>query len=286
MSEIRRDKQAGQEWPDSGERIDRGRAAHEDRRQRAPFFRRPVVRGTLAAVGVAVIVLVVLSVVNVFGAGGPSIVEKAQAALAVPQNTILHFKTVGVQDNGDGTTATWSDDSWISTADPASARRIETASDTPAVETAVSASGLYQIYDAKADTVYSKQATSSEELEIAASLTKGDEFQWFKDEALKVLQAPDSKVEKNLDFEGREAVRITSGDGVRIYIVDAKTNDPLEWQTKGDGGGSTLRITYEKLPATAANLALTDLAKQHPDAKVDSNADHYQEVLGKLFPKG
>jgi hypothetical protein len=253
-----------------------------------PLFRRPIIRGATIAVGVAVVALVVLSVVNVFGSGGPSIVKKAEAALAVPVNTLIHFRTDGSQDNGDGTTATWSDETWLSNAAQSALRRIEVTSSSAPAETALSEAGLYQLYDPDTNTVYQRQAAAgSEEAKIAQSLvSEGGEFQQFKNDALKLVQSPDAKVEEHVDFNGRDATRITSADGRVVYFVDPKSSDPLGWQTIGDGGGTIMRISYEKLPVTAENLKLVDLIKQHAGAKIDTDPAHYDKALGKLFPNG
>jgi hypothetical protein len=275
MSEIQRQ---GEERP---------RLERPPRLRPVPFFRRPIVRGAAIAVGVAVVALVVLSVVDVFGAGGPSIVEKAQAALVVPDNTIVHFKLSGSQDNGDGTTASWSDESWLS-GSASALRRIETTAEAGAVETALNGSGLYQIYDPETNTIYQQQmAAGSKEAKIAQSLvSNGGEFHQFKGDAFKLLQSAGAKVEEHLDYEGREATRITSADGQLTYVIDSATGNPLEWQTKGELGNSTLRISFEKLAATPENMALVDLGKLHEGATIDTDAAHYEQAEGRAFPNG
>ena len=51
------------------------------------------------------------------GGGGPahvasaSALDKAAAALEKPAGVILHVHTIGTQDNGDGTTVSWQDES-------------------------------------------------------------------------------------------------------------------------------------------------------------------------------
>jgi hypothetical protein len=51
-------------------------------------------------------------------------------------------------------------------------------------------------------------------------------------------------------------------------------------------GRDAVRITYDRLPATEANSALADLLKQHPGAAVDTDPQHYQDATGRLAPKG
>jgi hypothetical protein len=52
-------------------------------------------------------------------------------------------------------------------------------------------------------------------------------------------------------------------------LVDADTYEPIEWSVVADDGTvETSRIqTYELLPTTEANLALTSVTAQHPDAR-------------------
>jgi outer membrane lipoprotein-sorting protein len=265
--------------------------------ERPTGWRRPLVLRAGIVVGIVVVALVALSVVNVFGPNGPSIVEKASAALATPLNSILHMTTTAVQDNGDGSTASWADETWQTTSAPFASRRIETTSGSGPAETAYSESGLYQLYDPGSDTVYAYTAAAgSEEAKIAKDLAStNDAFEAFKAEALQLLASKDAKVEKDVDYEGRPAIRITGttqpkrgapAAGTVTYIVDANSYDPLEWQSNGTTGGVTMKITYETLPATADTLPLIDLLKQHPGAKVIEDAAEYQKATERLFAKG
>jgi hypothetical protein len=74
--------------------------------------------------------------------------------------------------------------------------------------------------------------------------------------------------------DGREAVRIVFAGSKSTYIVDAATYEPIELRDVGDDGTVvTSRFeTYESLPATAANLALLSLRKQHPRTTVVPDA--------------
>lgn len=130
--------------------------------------------------------------------------------------------------------------------------------------------------DALANTVY----------QMPGELAIPDGPEYFSAEVTKLLDSGTAKEDGHVDFEGRDAVRIVSDDGSQTYIVDAKTGEPLQWQTKGTTGSVTLRITYEKLPATEANSALAELAKQHPGATVDTDPQHYQDAIGRLAAKG
>jgi hypothetical protein len=226
-------------------------------------------------------VLGVLSVVNVFGSNGPSIVEKAQAALATPGNLILHFKTSATQNNKDGTVDTFSDEYWQLSSAPYTWRRIEILGNAPAVENGYGAGGLAQIYDPSTSTVYEGKDPS-----VPADVVGGPGFGGFKKDALKLLSAAGTKVESHVKVDGRDAIRIISGDGMQTYTVDAKTDEPLIWQAKDKYAEVTLYITYEKLAGTPENATLVDLTKQHPGATIDTDQTDYENALSKAFSKG
>jgi hypothetical protein len=252
-------------------------AGHRDLK-RSTRRRRLVTTGAITG-GLVVIVVGILSVFNVFGANGPSVVEKAAAALAHQPNAILHVKTVGSQTNPDGTTVSWSDESWQSTVAPFARRQVEAMPDSPVAETATSGTGIVQLYEASSNTIFQSQEQTGSDA--------GNGVEAFREEALQLLQSGQAKVGGKVSVDGREAISIVSNDGHATYIVDAGTNDPIEWKTTGTGGGTSLRFAiYEELAPTPANQALIDLAAQHPGATLDQDPAHYGEAMGRLYPKG
>lgn len=118
--------------------------------------RRRMVRG--AAV-LAVVAAGALGLLSVFGAGGPSVVERAAAALQYSDNSILHYRFDATQQNGDGTTATWHQETWQLLVPPYTRRQIAIDTDAPRAES-VSRGDLNELYDAGNDTIYI--ATSAE----------------------------------------------------------------------------------------------------------------------------
>jgi hypothetical protein len=120
---------------------------------------------------------------------------------------------------------------------------------------------------------------------VAATPGAADDM--FRQQAVDMLHSGNAKVERDVVFDGRKAIRITSTERKTVYIIDADTYAPIEWQTRGDGGGVTLHFdAYETLPASDANMALLSLTAQHPSAKIDTNPAHYSEATGRLFPGG
>jgi outer membrane lipoprotein-sorting protein len=253
-----------------------------------PVFRRPLIRAAAAAVAVAAIALSVLSVVDVFGANGPSIVAKAQAALEVSENTVLHFKVVS-RENGDSST-TRSTETWQSTSIPVTMRYLETVSPGKAPkERQYDASGIQRIYDPETNTIYEIDRQTATDQQIPFDENEMEAiFLKFKEDALDLMESEDVKIESATLENGREVVRITSTSsgaaGVPgTYVIDAETGEPLQWQTGNGQGTLTMDITLEKLPATDENLKLMDLVAQHPDAKIRSDPAAFKQAFERLF---
>jgi hypothetical protein len=109
----------------------------------------------------------------------------------------------------------------------------------------------------------------------------------FRSEILALLRSGRVRVIGHVTVDGRDAIRLESPDGKKVYAVDAATYDPIEWTTTGDGGGVTLRFpVYEQLPVDAESLKLLDLQDQHPDAQVVRGADSYIAAEARLYPHG
>ena len=86
---------------------------------------------------------------------------------------------------------------------------------------------------------------------------------------------------------GRDTLELRSRDGHITYYVDASSYAPVQLDTTGTDGGTSLRFTtYEVLPADDANEALLSLTAQHPSATVDSNQADYLAAEKRLFPNG
>ena len=111
-----------------------------------------VLRWALAAAVVLAAALGALRIISRDGAGA-SVVDRAAAAVAASPGTILHVDMHGFQDNGDGSTITWRDESWQQQGPPHDGRQIETGPDGSVVETAT-ANGREEVYDSARNTIY------------------------------------------------------------------------------------------------------------------------------------
>jgi outer membrane lipoprotein-sorting protein len=122
--------------------------------------RRRAIRG---AVVLAVVAAAALGLLSVFGSGGPSVVDRAAAALQSSGDSILHFQFDATQQNGDGTTATWSQETWQLLVPPYTRRQIAVDPDSPRAES-VSQGDLNELYDASKNIIY---IATSEQLRAA-----------------------------------------------------------------------------------------------------------------------
>jgi hypothetical protein len=130
-------------------------AAHRDlvgRRRRRRLTRSAALVAVAAAGAVGVLSLVSTS-------GGPSIVDRAAAALQSSGDTILHYRMNAEEQNGDGTSVNWHSETWQLLVAPYTRRQIQVGSDGTHAESE-SQGGTNELYDASANTIYI--ATSQE----------------------------------------------------------------------------------------------------------------------------
>ena len=296
--------------------------------------RRRVVRGAavLAVAGAAA-----LGLLNGLTGGGPSVVQRAAAALE-SDGGILHYRMDAEQQNGDGTSVTWHSETWQLRVDPFTRRQIEVGSDGIRAES-VTQGDTNELYDARTGTIY---IATSEQLRAArmpkieivsksrlerltgsthvsaayvmrngagavkviataqgarrlrrqvarerAKESSGPAVDEFRAGILALLDSGRVRVTGHVTVDGRDAIRLESLAGTKVYVVDAATYDPIEWTTTGNGGSVTLRFpVYEQLPVDTESLKLLDLEAQHPDAQVVRGADAYSKAEGRLYPHG
>jgi hypothetical protein len=286
-------------------RLEAAAARDLSRRRRT----RTVVFSIIVTLGAVALVSAVFSSAGFFRGHGPSIVERASAALSVSDGTILHVAVVGEQRNGDGTESKWRDESWQSTSKPYERRQVEQVGVGPTTETG-SVGDAEALYEAATNTIYVRT-------EPAALPVTGKVLRWknaqgkthrvivmggrpappktetdpieepFRREVLELLRSGDAHEAGRLRFAGRDAIRIVGNDGARTYFVDAKTYDPIEFRTRGTGGSTSLRfVVYEALPLTASTRPLLSVEAQHSGAMVRHDAAAFQAAENRLFPHG
>jgi hypothetical protein len=307
-------------------------AVRRDLRVRRARRRVAGTAGVLAAVAA-----VALGILSALPSGGPSVVQRAAAALQSSDDSILHYQVDAQQQNGDGTSVGWSSETWQLRVPPYTRRQIEVQPGSPRAES-VTRGGLNELYDSSNDTIYVatskalraarmptieivprtklERLTGSSNADAVYEVGKGGgsfkvlvtrqgaervrkEFarppgrssgelpDEFRSEILALLNSRRVQMTGRFVVDGRDAIRLASPDGKQVYVVDASTYDPIEWTTKGDGGGVTLRFpVYEELPVDAGSLQLLDLQAQHPGATVVRDAKAYIAAESRLYPHG
>jgi len=109
----------------------------------------------------------------------------------------------------------------------------------------------------------------------------------YRDEILQLLKRPDAVLDGHVRVAGRDAVIIKWNSGRSVYVVDAKTYDPIELRSTNTAGVKTTRfLAYERLPLTAKTHALLRLGPQHPTARISNNRKAYIEASERLTPHG
>jgi hypothetical protein len=335
--------------------------------------------GRLAAVG-AVAAVAVAAIVAITGGGrgavapaSAAVVRHALAAAAQPAGTILHVDMRGTQDNGDGTTITWRDQSWQQNSAPYDRRQVETNPDGTTGESA-NVGDTEQVYDPATNTIYASAPSASQasrrdaqrnyrispgptantytvrlmvfgisakhgfkvvpgrgrkyRLVITSSQAKAlkdgsDMIKWVRaprgagtlngfrpavvasraaatapdcsdfgsqdygDQILTLLRSCGAHLVGHATIGGSDTLELRSRDGHITYYVDASSYAPVQLDTTGTDGGTSLRfVTWEVLPADDANDALLSLTAQHPSATVDQNQADYVAAERRLFPHG
>ncbi len=258
-----------------------------------------------------------LGPLNVLGTGGPSVVERAAAALQSSDDSILHYQFNATQQNADRTVATWKQrgvgEQRRHERALRRARRRDLHRDEPAALRGSDAQRhdrlQEQAHEAHRQLAGERGRLPREEGQHApegsrdSSGRRAPAAPARAGTAAGVLsrrasgRAPlgDPRAARlearhrdgRVTVDGRDAIRLESLDGKKVYIVDAATYGPIEWTTTGNGGGVTLRFgAYEGLPVDAESMQLLSLQDQHPNAQVVRGASAYIAAESRLYPHG
>ncbi len=328
--------------------------------------------GSAAAVVIAAVIAVTSDDRGAVAPASAAVVRHALAAAAQPAGTILHVDMRGSQNNGDGTTITWRDESWQASGATGDRRQVETNPDGTTAESAT-VGDTEQVYDPATNTIYASTTTAGSakseaqrtyritpgptantyvvrlmvfriapgrgykivpgrgqkyRLVITASQAqalkdRSDIIKWVRaprsaatlngyrpavvpaptaatapdcsnfgsqdygDQILTLLRSCGAHLVGHATIGGRDTLELRSQDGHITYYVDASSYAPVQLDTTGTDGGTSLRFTtYEVLPANDSTEALLSLTAQHPSATVDRNQGDYVAAEKRLFPNG
>jgi len=290
------------------------RAIQRDLRshRRRPIGRRAI-RLSLVAVAAAGVALGALSL---FPNHGPSVVERAAAALRLNGAAILHIE-MAVHETGDtGISSTYTEETWQQASAPFTYRSVRTENGVR-IDVVTHNDGNSELYDATTNTIYAVSSAGLRELKQAqlppapppvklrpASPSEGPRpigkpslnpppepgttnsaADPIRTRVLGILESGLVSAEGHVTVDGRDALRLASADGTTMILVDPQTYEPILWQMSGgtNGAGLTAHFdVYERLADTQANATLFDLRAQHPDARVDTNPADYAAALARL----
>jgi hypothetical protein len=259
------------------------RYRHQLERAVAADLRRRLRRMRLRAGAVVAVLALLVVVLNVLPGGDgrrglppavepASAVERAAAALRTEGGTILHIHLVGRQFEDGRPDIRWENEAWLG---PDGYRAVETSPEGRVAESEQTGR-LQRLWDADAGRVVETRADSAFEATDK-----------FREEAIAYLRSGNAKVSGQIRVGGRDAIRIESEVKGQTFIVDARTYTPIEFRTRGTGGGTVLRFpTYERIPLTEDSEQLLSISAQHGGAPVVRDDAAYQAAQARLFPNG
>lgn len=256
MSEVARDKQA--QPHQSGSRV-----LHVG------------IGGALTLAALAVVALIVVSI-TMIGGEGPLGVDKALAAIDAAEGQVLHIKISGADIDG----TAWVEEIWSRRDSPWKYRWVMSMSGQGPQEYVYGADGLHQTYDGKTNSLLEQRDGTT---------TSGDqkiEGQGYQEIIRWLLTSGRAKEDGHERVDGRDAIRFVETcspeegvSSVNVYLVDAKTGDPIEYRMLNQG--YTLHFdVYEKLPGTQENLRLLDMTA-HPGATVYTDWKAFERAIGQ-----
>jgi hypothetical protein len=252
-----------------GRQLERAVAADLARRRR---------RSRAGLVGAALVVVAL--VVALWPGGGDrvvapaSAVERAAAALQSRAGTILHVHMLGRQFEDGRPDVRWEREAWLGTR---AARTVERPPVGPVAELE-HVPGWDRAWDARGGRVLEAPAAEGD------SPSRYDDN--FRAMALELLRTGAARVAGHESVGGRDALRIVGRDGA-TYVVDARTYAPIEFRTRGTGGGTVLRfVAYERLPLTDDSRRLLSISAAHGDAPVVRDRGALKALQARLFAHG
>jgi hypothetical protein len=262
----------------------------DDGRQRTPSAP-PTRRRLRVAVAAAAVVAVALGALSLLPGDEPeraSAIERAAAALGHADGDILHVVTHSTLTGPGGEVLRRErTEAWQATSEPYDMRQVITSDAGTARELAVR-DGHPEVYDGRSDTISAlppalalPAGPAQPPLPNTGAPIPDDHLdtapERLRTEILDLLRSGEAREDGHITVDGHEAVRIVAPALDMRLLVDAETYQPIEWTVPVTGIGThpdrglltTTFATYERLPASDANLALLDLRAQHPGATAD-----------------
>jgi len=211
---------------------------------------------------------IAVALVGLGGGTGPrtadaAVLHHALAAVTAPADTILHMKTVDVQ-NGTQFVGEW----WQQSSPPYASRSIK--GTIGRVDEFGDDGTTSYFYDASTDTVYEQPDGGATTFEDPVSLIRQQ------------LEAGQASLAGTAIVDGQSLYEIQLDGGVTAY-VDEATYVP-RYLDEPQRGGQVVRfhvVTYEYLPSTPANQQLLSVVAEHPGAHLDTNPGDWPAGITK-----
>jgi hypothetical protein len=196
-----------------------------------------------------------------------AVIRHAISAVTQPEHTILHVDMRGTQDNGDGTTVTWRDESWQENTAPYDRRQLETGDDGRITESGT-LDGNSQVYDPARGTIYTSSPPPAD-MHRKYWISKGPRPGTF------TLRTPVIKVTPGKPFKvmpggPKETIIITAE---QLKALRAGT-EVVKW--KRQPGAGKKRFALAVVPA-AAN------APRAPSCDVDPGSGGFPDQIVTLL---
>jgi hypothetical protein len=216
--------------------------------------------------------------------GGPSVVDRAEAALATTRGELLHIRMVG-QTTAKGSTVRWADEEWLVSGTISPRRSIQTAPDGSRFESGMTEDGLAEFYDPATNTIYAERVIPPSGLSDADAALLARRSLSPQERVKLLLAGGELRDAGRVSVDGHEAVKLVTKNGEVTYFVDPDTYMPIELRATGEGSETDLRFpVYEKLPPSALADGSLSLRAQHPDAAVKVGAEEYESRWAELAP--
>jgi hypothetical protein len=224
--------------------LDRFGAELENAVRRDLGARRRRRRMLRAAALSAVAVAAAFGVLSALPTGGPSVVERAAAALELSDDTILHYQLSGEQRNPDGSVVTWRSETWQLRVAPFTRRQIEVGPEGVRAET-LTRGDMNELYDVRTNTIY---VASRQEL-VAAQLPK-----------IKIV--PKSKIAKITRDPRVDTVLVLGKGGKRPTVVTTEQGAKRLREQLAQGGQEPAGVLPEEYRAEILALLQSGRARE------------------------
>jgi hypothetical protein len=222
--------------------------AAASRRRRRVWIRFALASGATAAVALGALSLLVSGAPSRVAPAAAAVIHRAAAALAGTPGTILHIKFTATQDNGNGTTVSWSQETFDEQESPYDSRMVNVQlPGTPRGVEQATVAGAPELYDPTRNTIYVGPPPSGRSPETPGLRVPAYRFDPGPTPGTYTVQAPlvfigGSSGARSASVAGGSARTWRKRTIWRIVVVTAaqakalrKGRDIIRWKIQGRG---------------------------------------------------